>query len=72
VHLAQHFNGKVYLYGGEAESNTMVPNMMRFLNEIQRMSQKNLLEFRTEIDPHGQHNEARWGKEFPRAVEWLF
>lgn len=72
VHLAQHFNGKVYLYGGEAESKTMVPNMMRFLNEIQRMSQKNSLEFRTEVDPHGQHNEARWGKEFPRAVEWLF
>lgn len=72
VHLAQHFDGKVYLYGGEAESKTMVPNMLRFQREIERLSRQDSLEFRTEIDPHGQHNEARWGKEFPRAVEWLF
>jgi hypothetical protein len=25
-----------------------------------------------EIDPHGLHNEGRWGKEFPKAAEWLF
>ncbi|TXF89519.1 hypothetical protein FUA23_09955 [Neolewinella aurantiaca] len=72
MHLAKHFSGKVYLYGGESESKTMVPNMLRFLSEITRVSNHGNLEFRTEVDPNGQHNEARWGKEFPKAVEWLF
>ncbi len=72
MQLTREFDGKVYLYGGEAESETMVPNMLRFQEEIQRLSRECNLEFRTEIDPHGQHNEARWGKEFPKAVEWLF
>lgn len=72
MQLAREFDGKVYLYGGEAESETMVPNMLRFQEEIQRLSREANLEFRTETDPNGQHNEARWGKEFPRAAEWLF
>jgi predicted alpha/beta superfamily hydrolase len=72
MQLTREFDGKVYLYGGEAESETMVPNMIRFQEEIERLSRESDLEFRTEIDPNGQHNEARWGKEFPKAVEWLF
>ncbi|MCY7330792.1 MAG: hypothetical protein LH618_19725 [Saprospiraceae bacterium] len=30
------------------------------------------LQLNLAIDPHGQHNEDRWGREFPKAVEWLF
>ena len=72
MQLAREFTGRVYLYGGEAESKTMVPNMLRFQEAIERNSREKDLIFRTEIDPSGQHNEARWGREFPRAVEWLF
>ena len=72
LRLAREFDGRVYLYGGEAESTTMVPNMLRFREVLEQNSREENLEFRTEIDPSGQHNEARWGREFPRAVEWLF
>lgn len=70
--LTQKFRGKIYLYGGEAESPTMVPNMLRLEEELKLHSQSDRVEFRVEIDPAGQHNEARWGKEFPKAIEWLF
>ena len=70
--LTHKFKGKIYLYGGEAESQTMVPNMLRLQKELKKQSGSDRVEFRTEVDPHGQHNEARWGKEFPKAIEWLF
>ncbi|MEM9929944.1 MAG: alpha/beta hydrolase-fold protein [Bacteroidota bacterium] len=66
------FRGKIYLYGGEAESSTMVPNMHRLQEGIESQAAPGQVEFRLEVDPHGQHNEARWGKEFPKAIEWLF
>lgn len=70
--LSREFDGKVYLYGGTAESENMVPNMLRLQEELHKQTGGDQLEFRTEIDPDGQHNEARWGQEFPKAVEWLF
>ncbi len=66
------FQGKIYLYGGEAESSTMVSNMLRLKEALEARATPGQVEFRVETDPHGQHNEARWGKEFPKAVEWLF
>lgn len=72
MHLSHNLHGRVYLYGGLAESKTMVPNMIRFREELTQQTRENKLQFRTEIDPEGQHNEARWGREFPKAVEWLF
>ncbi|MBC6994832.1 alpha/beta hydrolase-fold protein [Neolewinella lacunae] len=70
--LTHKFRGRIYLYGGEAESATMVPNLRRFREELEARTLAGQVMFRTEIDPHGQHNEARWGQEFPKAVEWLF
>ncbi|MEM9527424.1 MAG: alpha/beta hydrolase-fold protein [Bacteroidota bacterium] len=70
--LSHRFDGRIYLYGGEAESATMVPNMRRFEEEFTRQVAGGKVVFRTEVDPEGQHNEARWGVEFPQAVEWLF
>lgn len=70
--LTQKFQGKIYLYGGEAESKTMVSNMNRFKNELLKQTNSKSVQFEVVVDPHGQHNEARWGQEFPRAVEWLF
>ena len=70
--LTHKFRGRIYLYGGNAESKTMVPNMLRFKEELLRQTQGADVAFRIETDPDGQHNEARWGVEFPKAVEWLF
>ena len=70
--LTEKFRGRVYLYGGEAESKTMVSNMVRFRDELLRQTRSERVVFKTSVDPAGQHNEARWGQEFPIAAEWLF
>ena len=64
-------NMKVYLYGGSGESATMVPNLQRFKAALEKKAEAKV-DFKLSIDPNGQHNEARWGHEFPKAVEWLF
>ena len=61
----------IYLYGGEEESANMVPNIRRFQKAFEDSGSANI-KFKLSVDPQGQHNEARWGEEFPRAVEWLF
>lgn len=72
VDLTNEFNGRIYLYGGAAESQTMVPNLERFKRQLSEQQGASTVEFFLEIDPDGQHNEARWGQEFPKAIEWLF
>lgn len=64
-------NTDIYLYGGEEESVNMVPNIRRFQEALQEAGEA-FVKFRLSVDPGGQHNEARWGEEFPRAAEWLF
>lgn len=72
VDLTNEFDGRIYLYGGQAESATMVPNLERFREEIARQRGAHDVTFELSIDPEGQHNEARWGEEFPHAIQWLF
>ncbi|MCB0586169.1 MAG: hypothetical protein KDD06_12695 [Phaeodactylibacter sp.] len=61
----------IYLYGGEEESSNMVPNIRRFQKAFED-SGSAFVKFKLSVDPQGQHNEGRWGEEFPRAVEWLY
>lgn len=61
----------IYLYGGEEESVNMVPNIRRFRKAFEDSGNAHI-KFKLSVDPRGQHNEARWGEEFPRALEWLF
>lgn len=63
---------KIYLYGGEAEGKYMVPNMQRFVAAVEQQKGETNIEVNLSVDPQGKHNEARWGEEFPKAVEWLF
>lgn len=72
VDLTNEFDGRIYLYGGAAESSTLVGHMENFKNQIQAQTEAHDLVFNLSIDPKGQHNEARWGEEFPRAIQWLF
>ncbi len=72
MRLTHQYRGRLYLYGGEAESRTMVPNLERFRQQLLEQTGSTRLEIQLATDPLGQHNEARWGKEFPKAIEWLF
>lgn len=63
---------KVYLYGGGAEGANVVPNIQRLKKALETNGQGLNTEFALAIDPKGEHNEQRWGQEFPPALEWLF
>jgi len=64
---------KVYLYAGGKEGAGMINNAKKFRQTVEKRGMApGALQFKLEIDPQGQHNEARWGKEFPKALEWLF
>ncbi len=62
----------IYLYGGNQESAYMVPSLERFKHALEQRGAEANIQFHLSIDPQGKHNEARWGEEFPKAVEWLF
>lgn len=73
IQFEQPEPSRIYLYAGEKESANMVPNIQRFKAALeQKGHQRQMMKFKLAIDPHGQHNEARWGREFPKALEWLF
>lgn len=65
---------KIYLYGGEKEGAKMVKRIHLFEEYLRRWEKKNLFdfEFRTNINPEGEHSEFYWSQEFPRAIEWLY
>lgn len=64
---------RVYVYGGEAESSYMVPNIQRFQDSLLRQCYNGQsIDIYLSVDPAGTHQEAHWGREFPSALEWLF
>lgn len=64
---------RVYVYGGEAESRYMVPNMQRFQDSLLKQCYNGQsIDVKLSVDPAGTHQEAHWGREFPTALEWLF
>jgi len=64
---------KMYLYAGGRESRTMIPNTRNFKESLtDRTYGLDPFIFKLSVDSKGRHNEAIWGKEFPKAVEWLF
>ncbi|NUO02954.1 MAG: hypothetical protein HUU01_20285 [Saprospiraceae bacterium] len=70
--LKTSYGTKIYLYGGGAESAGMAPSLKRIKETLEQQGQGSNMDIRLVIDPRGRHNEARWGKEFPRAIKWLF
>ena len=54
------------------DGDYVVPNINKFKTALEQQGSGANIEFNISIDPQGQHNEARWGKEFPKAVEWLY
>lgn len=73
INFFNPYQTKIYLYAGGMEGASMVPNVQRLKSALQRKGlDGSKIEFELSIDPNGQHNEGKWGEEFPRAVEWLF
>ena len=67
------FYTKIYLYAGGKESKTMIPNIERLKEALERKGlNSSKIEFKFSIDPEGVHDENRWGEEFPTAIKWLF
>jgi predicted alpha/beta superfamily hydrolase len=70
--FAEAYHTRIYLYGGEDEGANVVPDIRRFKQELERQDFSANVVFQLSIDPKGRHNEERWGREFPKAVSWLF
>ncbi len=70
--LRKPLDTRIYIYGGGAESATMVPNIQRFMSALEKNKSSDHMIFHLSIDPQGHHNEHAWGNEFPKAAEWLF
>lgn len=62
---------KIYLIAGEREGSNAAAETWR-MSETLRASGFQTNEVFIEIHPDGEHNEAYWAREFPKAYEWLF
>lgn len=62
---------KIYMLGGEKESESLVPNIER-AEKILRAAGYDERELNVKIAPDGRHSEWFWAREFPDAVKWLF
>jgi predicted alpha/beta superfamily hydrolase len=60
---------RFYFYAGKKESNTMVSDMERMANIIEKKSDR--FDVRRIVYPLGEHNEKTWRKEFPDFYKWL-
>ena len=73
IHFLQPNPTKIYAYAGGMEGTSMLPNIESFQQNLKEQGfDETKIKFKKSIDPHGLHNERRWGEEFPKAVEWLF
>ncbi|MEM1322427.1 MAG: alpha/beta hydrolase-fold protein [Bacteroidota bacterium] len=73
IQFKASYDTRIYLYGGGREGANMIPNIRRFKKALyQRGADETKYSFQLSIDPEGQHNEARWGTEFPHAIAWLY
>jgi len=62
---------KIYLYGGEKESESLIPNIERAEKLLQEVGFSENEIFKS-IAADGRHNEYYWGREFPEALKWMF
>ena len=64
---------KIYVYAGGKEGLGMIPNVKKLRDSIKNQGfDSSKVDIKLAIDPQGVHSEARWGEEFPKAIEWLF
>lgn len=71
IDFLSHLPTRIYVYAGGGEGSAMIPNVEKLKHTLERQGVKKT-EIYLSLDPEGGHNEDQWGKEFPKAVEWLF
>ena len=65
---AKKVKGKIYFYGGQSESESMVPDMLNVFDQMKRSSKAKM---QTVIRAEGKHNESTWRNEFPLFYKWI-
>jgi len=68
VKRSKKVKGKIYLYAGKQEGETMISDLLTVFNLLHQHSKVKLT---TVIRSDGMHNEASWRKEFPLFYKWL-
>ncbi|KPP99134.1 MAG: putative hydrolase of the alpha/beta superfamily [Bacteroidetes bacterium HLUCCA01] len=66
------YYGRIYLYGGTAEGGDMVEHLTRLYGLVKENPHGRNLPVELSVREGGEHNEAAWGQEFPRAIAWLY
>lgn len=61
-------NAKIYFYAGKQESESMVPDMLKAFEGMNRVTSSKMI---TVIRDDGKHNEPTWRKEFPLFYNWI-
>ncbi|HVT85656.1 MAG TPA: alpha/beta hydrolase-fold protein [Chitinophagaceae bacterium] len=61
-------HSKIYFYAGKKESESMVQNMLKAMEGMNKVSHSKMTAV---IRDDGKHNEQTWRKEFPLFYQWL-
>ena len=61
-------NSNIYFYAGKQESESMVPDMLKAFDGMNKVSKSKMM---TVIRDDGKHNEPTWRKEFPLFYQWI-
>jgi enterochelin esterase-like enzyme len=63
--------GPIYLDVGGREAERQVPDVRRLRDALRGKGYREGVDLMYEEDPGGEHNEAAWGRRFPRALTFL-
>jgi len=62
-----------YIYSGEKESKSMVPQVEKFARIIEKRRRRRAnVNVTISLNPEREHNEWYWSNEFANAIEWLY
>jgi predicted alpha/beta superfamily hydrolase len=68
IKRACKLKGRIYFYGGGAEGETMVPDMLSVFEAVNKCSKAKM---ETVIRAEGRHSEQTWRAEFPLFYAWM-
>lgn len=71
LHMDPPYCGRIYMYGGGCEGSGVVEYQRQLHTGIQQ-SGNSFIKSKLSINPKGHHSESEWGREFPKALKWLF
>ena len=71
THMDPPYCGRIYMYGGGKEGSGVVEYQRQLHTGILH-SANPFIKSKLSVNPHGHHSESEWGREFPKALKWLF